>query len=661
MTLMGLTFAQLALLFAGLATAITVLYVLKLRRRIVQVPFARLWDNVLRQKENASLFQKLKRLLSLLLQLCFVALILAALGDPQLSHELLSGRHVVILLDTSASMKTTDGVGGERRMATAKRSVTRLLKGMSASDSVMLVGMDAQVTPLSPYTSDHRSLIKLLKDIRASDTEANLERALRFTADSLRGRKRPRLVLVGDGAYDERVLSAVTLNKVQKSTSARQALDRINMRGIDFRYLPVGFAKENLAIVAFNARRYRTNHLNFEIFLEVVNYGDTERDVDLQLFIDGELSEVRRLNLKAQQRMRYSCGSQDEAGDGNRWCNLAATGELLEARLVATDSTRLDAFPLDDRAKALLPKLKKMRVLLVSGGNLFLEGALLLDENLTIKRIGPAEYSETLLKDYDAIVFDGFYPQSPPTLHTLLLNPPMQGGPFQISKRAEAPLINEINSDHPVMRWITLKDVNISSSALFERRPGDIPLASSFRQPVLIARETQGQKIVAFGFDTRSSDLPLRVAFPMLVINTFQWFTGDHQGRIATYQSGKTWRVPVAVAGNSKSQTEASVVDPLGKKLRAPVHDGFALVHGRHIGLYRLNYAGEVFRLVANLTSAEESKIAPRPELTIEGQRIREPEIVKASVHRGIWIYLLLAALVLSLVEWLTYNRRLTV
>jgi hypothetical protein len=560
-------------------------------------------------------------------------------------------------------MKTTDGTGGINRLTTAKQAVTRLLEGMSGSDSVMLVAMDAQITALSPYSSDHKSIIKKLKEVEASDTRANLDRALRFAADSLRGRKRPRLILVGDGAYDKRVIAAVSLATATTNEPAQNDLDQIDMKGIDFRFLPVGKATDNVAIVAFNARRYRTNRLSFEIFLEVANYSDKEREADLQLLIDGEISEVRRLTLKPQQRIRYNCDSQDDAGPDNdkRWCNMAATGELLEARLVAPNSRQLDAFPLDDQAKALLPKLKKMRVLLVSAGNLFLEGALLLDENVIMKRIGPTEYSKTLLKDYDAVVFDGFYPQEAPQLHTLLLNPPMQGGPFEVSARVDAPLINEIATSHPVMRWITLKDVNISTSALFKRKPGDVALASSFRRPLLIARENQGQKLVAFGFDSRSSDLPLRVAFPMLVVNTFQWFAGDHLGQITTYQSGHTWRVPLGQTRSKGPQGEAAITDPHGKKARAPVHAGHAIIHGRHIGLYQLKYGGDTHRLVANLASADESNIAPQPVLTIQGQRLIKPRLVKASMHRRIWIYLLLAALLLSLVEWLTYNRRLTV
>ena len=64
----GLPFATLATIFGAVAAGMIALYILKLRRRVVAVPFSPLWQRILRDKEATSLFSKLKRLLSLLLQ-----------------------------------------------------------------------------------------------------------------------------------------------------------------------------------------------------------------------------------------------------------------------------------------------------------------------------------------------------------------------------------------------------------------------------------------------------------------------------------------------------------------------------------------------------------------------------------------------------------------
>src|SRR4051794_41623355 len=83
MILAGLPFTTLLAIFGAAAAFATALYILKLRRRTVPVPFSKLWEKILRDKEATSLFSRLKRLLSLLVQLALLALLAFALGDPR--------------------------------------------------------------------------------------------------------------------------------------------------------------------------------------------------------------------------------------------------------------------------------------------------------------------------------------------------------------------------------------------------------------------------------------------------------------------------------------------------------------------------------------------------------------------------------------------------
>jgi len=687
MTLLGLPLPQLAALLGAFGAAVTVLYILRLRRRRVQVPFAKLWRRVLREKESTSLFRRLKRLLSLLLQLCFLFLLTAALGDPRLSTELLAGRSVVLLIDASASMQATDGEGGTR-IHTALSRARELVRGMSGADTLMIVRMDAQVTPLSSFESDEKTLLRALEVMDASDTRADLGRALKFSADALRGRKNPLLVLIGDGAYPQRVLDRVLLEDQSGKAIANQpapaagrparsrsglsspiaeepALDSPDLRGIPVRFMPVGRSGDNLGIVAFSARRYSRNRLSFEVFLEVVNHRQRAAEADLQLSADGEVIEVQRLSLKPGERARYTC--DPEGGDRRKrsWCQLAAGGGLLEARLLPAGgsperSAALDVFPLDDRAYALLPKQRKLRVLLASRGNLYLEGALLLDENLELTRVAPASYTPGLAQRADVLVFDGFFPKEAPKRPFLLVNPPAEGSPFPLSGHLPAPLVTEQDHKHPVMRWVTLKDLNVSSSAAFAAGTGVQALASSFRRPLIVAREQNGVKSVALGFDITKSDLPLRVAFPLLVVNSMDWFAGSGESLISTLRTGHTWSLDLA-SRDAALTGEAELIEPGGLKSRAPIQGGRITVYGNRVGIYTIRHASGETQIAANLADSEESQVRPRRPLTMGGRSLAAPSGFGIGLRREIWVYFLLAALGLCLVEWLSYNRRLTV
>ena len=63
----------------------------------------------------------------------------------------------------------------------------------------------------------------------------------------------------------------------------------------------------------------------------------------------------------------------------------------------------------------------------------------------------------------------------------------------------------------------------------------------------------------------------------------------------------------------------------------------------------------------ANLSDVAESSIAPVPELKVDGKAAGPVGEFKIGVRREMWVYLLLAVLLVTTFEWLTYHRRVTV
>src|SRR5690606_19575670 len=100
-----------------------------MRRRRFEVPFARLWQKVLDQKDANALWKQLKRLISLFLMLLILGLILFAALDPTLGGVSRKARSVVVLIDASASMKAMDGDedGARSRLDVAKARAKELI------------------------------------------------------------------------------------------------------------------------------------------------------------------------------------------------------------------------------------------------------------------------------------------------------------------------------------------------------------------------------------------------------------------------------------------------------------------------------------------------------------------------------------------------------
>ena len=153
------------------------------------------------------------------------------------------------------------------------------------------------------------------------------------------------------------------------------------------------------------------------------------------------------------------------------------------------------------------------------------------------------------------------------------------------------------------------------------------------------------------GFDSRESDLPLRIAFPLLIANSLQWFAGrDRDQLTSSFATGHHWSIPLQDV--TSSTRYVWVQGPNGSRFRAPLQDGKALLRGSHVGIYELRYGKQKARIAANLASASESGVSAHPELKIRGKRVPQPPPATSLTRVRPWALLLAAALALTLAEW---------
>jgi Ca-activated chloride channel homolog len=620
---------------------------------------------VLQEKESSSLWRRLRRLLSLLAQIVFLIALLFAAADPKLGTASPSARSVVVIVDASASMKALDsGPQAPTRMDLAKQKARDLLRSLGGADSAMIVRMDGQTTALSRFETDVPRLLEVIDKLEASDTPADLPRALQAAADALRGRKNPLVVIIGDGAYREEDRDAVIwetpkLASADAKAPLPAALGKIDLSGIAVAFVPVGKPARNVGLVAFNVRRYFQNKMSYEVLVEVQNFAKEPARVKFTLASGADVVDVKLLDLAPGEKLRKIY--PDLAGGDDR----QLTARIAPAPIKEGDKVTADAFPLDDVAYALLPERRKQKVLLVSNDNLYLEGALLLDPNIVVDKLKPDEYEAELAKGtvhgHDVVVFDGFTPEkAPPAAGAIYFKPSGAGSPVPVSAKALArPRITDVAPDHPVTRWVTLSDLNMDASNVLVPAESDTVLARSIRDPLVVAGKKDGKKYVVFGFGLDGTDLMLRVAFPVLIINSLDWFAGDDAELITTYRTGHEWRIPVDAETDGAT---VNVKDPKsGRVAAAPVLDGRATFYGRHVGVYDVETGDRTLAVAANLADPFESSIATADKLVLSGKEIADAPEFAVSMTRSIWVWILLGALALSLVEWLTYNRRITV
>jgi hypothetical protein len=675
MTLLGLAAQQLALIFAVAGVALTTLYLLKQQRRRVDVPFIKLWQQVLQRSEATSWWRRLLRLLSLLIQLLVLALLVASLGDPRLGRSQ-RGRTLVLLVDASASMQARLLSRSDRevsRLQAAQAQAREFVRSLGGDDLAVVVALDGQPAPLGGLSYDEHELFAQIDAVTARDTGADLPSALELSRALLAGRPNPTVVLFSDGGFEE---------------SSLEALTSLPAGGIDVRFLPLPVAAEaaggavrgNAAISALSVRRYRRNRLSYEVLVRLLWFPAPVRSgiareglaiptaaqrVTLELRQDGEVVDVQTLDLSPGQAVERI------------YNNLSGAGRNIEARIKLATPGSVDILPIDDRAFTVLPERRQQRVLIVTRGNLFLEGALLAtgageENHLIVERVAPAAYDAARAERYDAIIFDAYTPKAPPNAHAIYLDPQGPDSPFPVAGTVKSPLLTDVDAAHPALRWVSLTDVNMSRSSAFTLQPGDRPLASMFKQALVVAREESTRaglrRSLALGFDLRQSDLPLRVAFPLLLMNTLDWFAGEVDEDLGSRRTGQIWRIPLsrvssgAGASSRALLSSANLLLPDGELLTTPVSEGYALHYGQRVGFYELSRPdGVPQRFAGNLSDPTESAALLRGELRAGNATLRPPEAGERALRRVLWPYLLLAVLFLLALEWWSYHRRWTV
>jgi hypothetical protein len=390
------------------------------------------------------------------------------------------------------------------------------------------------------------------------------------------------------------------------------------------------------------------------VFVEVRNTGRAAHRVLLSIHTGSALLGEETLQVPA--------------GDSqSRSYFLKPMASLAEDRLLATLTApdaagAADGFGLDDRAFALVPRQETRRVLLVTAGNLFLEKALSLNPAVQLEVIPPARFQPAALGDYQAAVFDGVCPASPvPAVYFDVTGEP--GCPFELGDEVGGPRLQPLKGDHPVTEGITLVDFQIKKARHLVPRAGDLELLCDDKGPIVLAREAGPLRQLAFGFDLAQSDLPLRVAFPMLLQNSLTWFLGEILDM--GFNDLAVGR-PIELGSDAR---EGRILDPRGKVV-APTRLGDRLqLRPRWPGFY-VRSAGALATIYpVNYQLASESDLAgdrqsgagrlkwtggdPPPELVAGFDQAEHAD------PPPLWPRILIVAIWLLLFDWVFFSFRI--
>ncbi|MCP4869369.1 MAG: VWA domain-containing protein [Proteobacteria bacterium] len=596
------------------AAPLIAMYVLKVRRKRVRVASLMLWQAVIENQRRARPWDRFRRHDLLWLQLLALLLVTLALAAPSIPGTKRLGKSVVWIVDGSASMAATKPA--PNRFHAAQQVVVGGIDSLSSTDEgmVVLAGPDPRV--VVSFTRDKERLRSAVKGMDPTGAEASVGSAVDLAVALTRNRPERTVVVVTDGSD--------------------RTMDAALARHPGIRVEHVGRPADNVAITALDLRRSPTVDLESELFVTLRRFGGDAAPVGIEVTLDGELVATEAVDVPPDRPV------------ARVYRGLGETGGLIKVHIETGDALRTD-----DDAVAWLDPPSRRRVVCV-GCSVLTGRALASDPRFDVTAANawnpPVEDEDPP----DLYLFeDGSVPEEPGA--PFLALGPSAIGAEAAPEEVEWPQVTQWRRSHPTLRFVDPGGIHVMKA----RPPTDRkwePLLESDQGALLSTGIQGGMRGVVLHFRPSESDMPLRVAYPLFLLNAAGWLTGEEaRGTTRTLSAG----APLLREGWGADGDEVALVRPDGTELKVPVRDSVARFGGLdQVGVYKLRGpAGRSERVAVNLVSETESDLAVMEHMAPVDEG---GEILQASAPGRLpLVRPLLALMALLLVgEWLLYQRK---
>ncbi len=377
-----------------------------------------------------------------------------------------------------------------------------------------------------------------------------------------------------------------------------------------------------------------------------------------------------------------------------------------------------DVLTLDDNAFLVVPPAKKLALAVVSAkGNLFISSAL---QGLPLSKLSdltPAMFQQRVLDgtlgEYDVIILDGWLPEGaktraavvtpaagqpagtveqpvpiteaepedllPPGRYIIFGEVPQRLGRVSSGIKdlglSGAASIVDWRRDHPLLRAVSLDGLDIARSRGVEIETGSpaAVLASSDLGPIILEAATTEIRSVIVPFDIAESDWPFNVSFVVFMASATGYLADEAgagaSGRVVQPGSVLSDRLPGEVK-------DVVVKSPDGNTQKLQAAGDGRIVFGPvpKSGVFGVSWTGSygptdvegddgrpTRYFAANLFDRVESDVGAAENVELASRVVESRLEGSAIADKNLWPWLCLAALVIIMLEWFVYNRKVHV
>ena len=561
--------------WASLIAVAVALYLFRRRPRTVRVTTLPFFQALAREHQEASWLRKLKRLLSLLLSVLVIAALTGALAGLVWAPRADAVRHVVVAIDTSASMAARDG-DDRSRLDEAVARVKARLAGVGEGVPVSVLAYDRRPRIVAAATLNRRRVRDALERLRVRPIGGDTARAM-WLARRIASMQTPAVVwhysdapasrtnqATGDGTGGA-TASASTRPEtpIGGRDAANAGAGERDARDITVRDFTVAMRRAiNVGITSFALRRLPLQEARYQAFVQVRAQASEPIDAELEVRLDGQLIALREMTIEPGGRARLLLPID------------AGAEQVLTLKAVADD----DVLALDDTVHARVPAVRPVRVAWIGEGrDPFTQLALTtLGRNQDVRVYQAAPDQWPIEQAVDVALFDGWLPQRLPNdVAIMALDPPGDVGGIDVRRLSRNGLpvehLRVTNDKHPVLYGVSNARITVTQTAALSvdrYRGGLTPLWVGPAGPVLAAGHEGGRRMVLMAFDpTRSQRLPLTASYPLLLGNALYWASEPamRADQPRSLNTGQLVRAPEGSIQWSVPGEEARTMDVSGR------------------------------------------------------------------------------------------------
>jgi hypothetical protein len=465
---------QAWLLLAGAAALASFLFLLKVRPPRVLVPSLLLWSRVLSESREMTLWERIRRAVSLGLTAAIALALALAFTRPSATAGAAGASHgrILVVIDSSRSMLARTRGGGtrwDRAIADARRLATG-----ASGEIALATTADGLVEGPTP---DVAMIETALERLTPSGGGAGAWPQL-SGADTV--------YFITDGAVARPVDPGVVIHSVFESAA-------------------------NAGITAFDVRPALERGAAGDAYLEVANFGPAQQ-VHVTLTRGKATLVDRRVDMAAGEALKQIV----RLGHGD--------DRELRARIDAPG----DALAIDNEATATIDRARRLSVAVVGTQTAWLASFFAGDPDVQAAFVAPADYRPGR---EDAVIFDRWAPPEEAQRPALYVAPPadvawLTGGDADRANATTAERRPQWTTagTHPVVLGVDPLTLTIERTRAYGA-PQLVPIARSARgTPLIYVRDAPSRPravIVAFG--PLESNLASAPGFPVLVDNALDW------------------------------------------------------------------------------------------------------------------------------------------